>query len=205
MQQLRSQEHLIAKPGQINCFNSFACECSCARKSPALPRPAEYGDFLSSSIAFTLLSSVSLFSFRKDRRFRISPWQSNSILELGQSADSGERSGDLEVVSGTLSKIAYVLIESSWRKFVLFDFGPKALVKLTFQCAAGISCEGQYLESKERFGGAAGVQVRDNISDEVKRKFSIRINGGNATIESPQVALSPASCCAPERPDYYHE
>lgn len=130
-------------------------------------------------------------------------WQSNSTLEMGRSFYSEDRRADVDVTNETSNKISYALIESSLRKFVVFDVEPKATVNLTIRYAGWLSCEGEYAGSKERFGSAVGVtEVKEETA---KRHFFIRINRGAVTIESPQLALKPAHCCASDRPDFDHE
>lgn len=130
-------------------------------------------------------------------------WQGNWILEMGRSFYSEDRPADVKITNETSNQISYALIESSLRKFVVFNVEPKSTVNLAIRYAGWLSCEGEYAGSKDRFGGAVGVtEVKEEAP---KRQFSIRINRGAVIIESPQLDLKAAHCCASDRPDFDHE
>jgi hypothetical protein len=136
-------------------------------------------------------------------------WTSNSTRELGYSdASPDERSSELKVVNETSSTLGFVLIESSSRKVVILDVEPKSTLYQRFQVRGWLSCEGRYAESNKPFGGAVSVvgTVGQSMGYyDARGKFVISIRGSEATIESPQLALHSADCCAPDRPDYKHE
>lgn len=120
-------------------------------------------------------------------------WSSNSALELGyDDANLEERSSELKITNESSDTIAYVLIESSLRKLVLFEVKPGSTVYQRFQVRAWLSCEGLFEGSKARFG--TGVSMPGNVAEmmaelDAKARFSIRISGTRATIESAGVSL----------------
>ena len=114
-----------------------------------------------------------------------------------------ERPGDLRIINETSQDVAYILIETGWYKLVTFDIKAGAMVDLSFQYAGGLSCQGQFVGSEERFAGAVAAEDKDDLN--AKRQFIVRIKRDTATIESPQPGLRQARCCASNRPDPAHE
>jgi hypothetical protein len=95
------------------------------------------------------------------------------------------------------------LIETYQDKYVLFDVEPESIVNLKFQFLGQVSCQGEFAETKQRFGSA--VRLSNDAEDEVQGDFSIRVDGKNAIIESPSLKLKQVTCCAVDRPDINHE
>jgi hypothetical protein len=95
------------------------------------------------------------------------------------------------------------LIETYQDKYVLFDLDPQSIVNLKFQFLGQLSCQGEFAESKQRYGKA--VRLSNDSEDEVQGDFSIEIKGENAIIKSPSLRLKQVTCCAVDRPDINHE
>ena len=129
-------------------------------------------------------------------------WPSESILKLGRKADETQSNG-LRIRNLSPHRINYLLIETYLDKYVLFDVEPQANVNLKFQFLGQLSCQGEFAESKERFGSA--VRLVNDSEEEVVGDFSIRLTGENALIESPSLSLKPVTCCAVDRPDINNE
>lgn len=129
-------------------------------------------------------------------------WASESILKLGRKVDETQ-SNALRITNVSPNLISYLLIETYQDKYVLFDVEPQSLVNLKFQFLGQLSCQGEFAESKQRFGSA--VRLSNDTEDEVQGDFSIRVIGKNAIIESPSLKLKQVTCCAVDRPDINHE
>ena len=133
-------------------------------------------------------------------------FRSESIFELG-SVDLGdgsqmEATGNLRISNATLTDIDYLLIETGWYKLVVLDVKAGATADLGFQYGRGISCQGQFASSGERFSAAVGVETKQPAT---KGQILITIAGRTVTIESPQLRLASSRCCASDRPDPTHE
>jgi hypothetical protein len=129
-------------------------------------------------------------------------WASESILKLGRRVDETQ-SNDLRIANVSPNRISYLLIETYRDKYVLFDVESQSIVTLKFQFLGQLSCQGEFAESKQRFGSA--VRLSNDKENEVPGDFSIRVNGKNAIIESPGLKLKQVTCCAVDRPDINHE
>ncbi len=134
-------------------------------------------------------------------------FRSESVYELGGvelgNESLRERPGDLRIINETSRDVAYILIETGWYKLVAFDIKAGAMLDLSFHYAGGLSCQGQFVNSEERFAGAVATENKDYLS--AKRQFLVRVKRDSATIESPQQGLRQARCCASDRPDPDHE
>ena len=134
-------------------------------------------------------------------------FRSESVYELG-SVELGneglrERRGNLRIINETSRDVAYILIETGWYKLVAFDIKVGAMVDLSLHYAERLSCQGQFVNSEERFAGAVGTEDNEDLGSE--RQFVLSIKRDTATIESPQQGLRQARCCASDRPDPDHE
>ena len=129
-------------------------------------------------------------------------WPSESILKLGRKIGDTQSNG-LRIANLSPNRISYLLIETYRDKYVLFDVEPQSIVNLKFQFLGQLSCQGEVAESKQRFGSA--VRLSKDAEDEVQGDFSIRVEGKNAIIESPNLQLKQVTCCAADRPDINHE
>jgi hypothetical protein len=129
-------------------------------------------------------------------------WASGSILKLGRKVDETQSNG-LRIRNVSPNRISYLLIETYADKYVLFDLEPHSIVNLKFQFLGQLSCQGEFAESKQRFGSA--VRLANDAEDKVQGDFSIRVNGKDAVIESPSLRLKQVTCCAVDRPDINHE
>jgi len=134
-------------------------------------------------------------------------FRSESVYELGSVELGGdslrEHLGDLRIINQTSQDVAYILIETGWYKLVAFDIKAGAVMDLSLHYAGGLSCQGQFVNSGERFAGA--VATEDNGELGPKRQFIVSIRRDSTTIESPQQGLRQARCCASDRPDPDHE
>lgn len=129
-------------------------------------------------------------------------WASESILKLGRKMDETQSNG-LRITNVSPHRMSYLLVETYQDKYVLFDVEPQSIVNLKFQFRGQLSCQGEFAESKRRFGSA--VRLSNDAEDEVHGDFSIRVDGKNAIIESPSLKLKQVTCCAVDRPDINHE
>jgi hypothetical protein len=129
-------------------------------------------------------------------------WTSESILKLGRRVDESQSNG-LKITNASPDRISYLLIETYQDKYILFDVEPQSVVNLKFQFLGQLSCQGEFAESKQRFGSA--VRLSNDTEDEVQGDFSIKVIGKNANIESPSLKLKQVTCCAVDRPDINHE
>jgi hypothetical protein len=129
-------------------------------------------------------------------------WASESVLKLGRKIDDTQSNG-LTIANVSPYRISYLLIETYRDKYVLFDVEPQSIVSLKFQFLGQLSCQGEFAESKQRFGSA--VRLSNDAEDQVPGDFSIRVDGKNAIIESPSLKLKQVTCCAADRPDINHE
>jgi hypothetical protein len=129
-------------------------------------------------------------------------WASESILKLGRKEDETQSNG-LRIRNVSPNRISYLLVETYFDKYVLFDVEPHSTVNLKFQFLGQLSCQGEFAESKQRFGNA--VRLANNSEAEVPGNFSIVVRGKNAIIESPNLRLKRVTCCAVDRPDINHE
>jgi hypothetical protein len=129
-------------------------------------------------------------------------WISNTILKVGQTV-SGTQANEVEIKNETASPIRYLLIETYRDKYVLFDIAPGADIKIQLQFTGRLSCQGEFTESKRRFGGA--VRLTDKVEHNGRGDFRVRINEEKAVIENESLNLEPVTCCAVDRPDINHE
>jgi len=129
-------------------------------------------------------------------------WASESILKLGRKVDETQ-SNSLQITNESSEGISYLLIETYRDKYVLFDVAPKSIVNLKFQFLGQLSCQGEFVESKQRFGTA--VRLSSDAENEVQGDFSIGIKESSAIIESRSLKLKTVTCCAVDRPDIHHE
>lgn len=129
-------------------------------------------------------------------------WASGSILKLGRTIDETESNG-LRIANISQNRISYLLVETYFDKYVLFDLEPQSVVDLKFEFLGRLSCQGEFAESKERFGSA--VELSSGAEDKTPGDFLIRVDGKNAVIESPSLKLKQVTCCAVDRPDINHE
>ena len=129
-------------------------------------------------------------------------WTSESILKIGRKIDDTQSNG-LRIANASPNRISYLLIETYQDKYVLFDVEPQSSVNLKFQLLGQLSCQGEFAESKQRFGSA--VRLSDEAEGQVPGDFSIRVDGKNVIIESPSLKLKQVTCCAADRPDINHE
>jgi len=129
-------------------------------------------------------------------------WASEGILKLGRKLENTQSNG-LSVANVSPNRISYLLIETHQDKYVLFDVEPQSIVNLKFQFLGWLSCQGEFAESKQRFGSA--VKLSNDAESEVQGDFSIKVDGKNPIIESPTLKLKQKTCCAADRPDINHE
>lgn len=129
-------------------------------------------------------------------------WASESILKLGRKVDETQ-SNRLQITNESSKGISYLLIETYRDKYVVFDVAPKSIVNLKFQFLGELSCQGEFVESKQRFGTA--VRLSSDAENEVLGDFSIGIKESSAIIESRSLKLKTVTCCAGDRPDIHHE
>ena len=129
-------------------------------------------------------------------------WAAESILKLGRKVDETQ-SNSLRITNLSANRINYLLIETYEDKFILFDVEPQSIVNLKFQFLGQLSCQGEFADSKQRFGSA--VRLSNDAENEVPGDFLIRVNQENAIIESQHLNLKKVTCCAVDRPDINHE
>jgi hypothetical protein len=138
---------------------------------------------------------------RFDQEFRdIYPnysWLTESILKIGQ-VIAESQTNEVTIKNETPNQISYLLIETYYDKYVLFDFAPEAIIKLKFKFHGQLSCQGRFAVSDEGFGGA--VRLINNAQHEVQGEFLIRIREDIPIIESSNLKLKQAPCCAVDRP-----
>ncbi len=129
-------------------------------------------------------------------------WASESILRIGRNVDDAENQFDgIRVINESPNRIAYLLIETSDNKIVLFDVEARASIDLGFPFYGWLSCQGEFAESEKRFGNAAEMLEAGKRPNQ----FEVRVNGEGVNIEGAQVRLKRVNCCAPDRPDFEHE
>jgi hypothetical protein len=129
-------------------------------------------------------------------------WVSESTLKIGR-ALVDTQSNRLTIRNTTTDRISYLLIETYKDKYVLFDVEPESEINLMFQFLGQLSCQGEFAESKERFGSA--VRLGTNGESEVEGDFSIRVEYKQVNIDSSNLKLRRVTCCAVDRPDINHE
>lgn len=129
-------------------------------------------------------------------------WASESVLKIGREL-AETQSNSLRITNETSNRISYLLIETYRDKYVLFDVEPESVMNLKFQFLGQLSCQREFVESKQRFGSA--VRLTNDAENEVQGDFSIRVKETNAIIESPSLELRQVTCCAVDRPDINHE
>ena len=129
-------------------------------------------------------------------------WASEYILKLGRKADETQ-SNSLRITNESPNRISYLLIETYQDKYILFDIEPKSIVSLKFQFLGQLSCQGEFAESRQRFGSA--MRLSNDAENEVQGGFTIKVNEQNVIIESPNLKLKQVTCCAVDRPDINHE
>ncbi|PYS56592.1 MAG: hypothetical protein DMF74_28235, partial [Acidobacteria bacterium] len=113
------------------------------------------------------------------------------------------QSNSLQITNESSKRISYLLIETYLNKYVLFDVAPKSVVNLKFQFLGQLSCQGEFVESKQRFGTA--VRLSSDAENKVQGDFSIGIKARNTFIKSRSLKLKTVTCCAVDRPDIHHE
>ena len=127
-------------------------------------------------------------------------WSSDSILRIGRNAKDAENNFDvIKITNDSPNKVSYLLIETSDNKVILFDVAPNATVDLRFPFIWWLSCQGEFAESKERFGDAATMSEGKKAN-----QFEIKVKDG-VNITSPQVELGKSDCCAPDRDSFDRE
>jgi hypothetical protein len=129
-------------------------------------------------------------------------WASPSVLKLGRTIDATESNG-LRITNKSQNRISYLLVETYFDKYVLFDLEPQSVVDLKFEFLGRLSCQGEFVESKERFGSA--VALSSGAENKTPGDFLIKVDGKNAVIESSSLQLKQVTCCAVDRPDINHE
>lgn len=129
-------------------------------------------------------------------------WVSESVIKIGR-ALAETQSNSLKITNGTPNRIRYLLIETYRDKYVLFDVEPDSEINLRFQFLGQLSCQGEFAESKARFGSA--VRLINNGEGEVEGDFSIRVEDKKVNIESSSLKLKRVTCCTVDRPDINHE
>ncbi len=129
-------------------------------------------------------------------------WASESNLKIGRNV-AETQSNNLRITNDTPNRISYLLIETYQDKYVLFDVEPNSVINLKFQFLGQLSCQGEFAESKQRFGSAA--RLSNDTEHEVQGDFSINVKERNAVIESSNLKLKQVNCCAVDRPDINHE
>jgi hypothetical protein len=128
-------------------------------------------------------------------------WLSESILKIGQ--PETERRDTLHIINGS-QQVKYLLIETYVDKFVVFDVQPGYAIDLPFGYFGRLSCQGEFLESRKRFGDAIELLSTDADSQRPPTTFSVTVTADGITIAS-QLALKHDTCCAADRPDINHE
>ncbi len=127
-------------------------------------------------------------------------WSADSILRIGRNAKDAENNFDvIKITNDSPNRISYLLIETSDDKVVLFDIEPNTSIDLPFPFLQWLSCQGEFAESKERFGDKASIPEGKEAN-----QFEIRVKDG-VNITSPQIELDKSVCCAPDRPSFDRE
>jgi hypothetical protein len=133
-------------------------------------------------------------------RYPDNSWSSDSILRIGRNAKDAENIfGSIKVTNNSANRISYLLIETTDNKIVLFDVEPNASIDLRFPFIWWLSCQGEFAESKERFGSKATMPEGKKAN-----QFEITLKDG-VNITSPQVELGKDDCCAPDRDSFDRE
>ncbi len=153
-------------------------------------------------ILLSCFTQAASWMMNSQKYIRTYTWVSESILKLGEKIDDTHRNG-LRITNASPNRISYLMVEVFLDKYVLFDVEPQSIVDLKFQFHGKLSCQGEFAESKQRFGSA--VQISNDIQDKVRGDFSITIDEKNAVIKSPGVSLKETSCCAADRPGMNYE
>jgi hypothetical protein len=122
-------------------------------------------------------------------------------LKIGRDVAAAQ-SNEVTVKNETSDQISYLLIETYYDKYVLFDVAPEAVIKLRFQFIGQFSCQGRFAASDKLFGSA--VRLVNDVEREAQGDFLIRIQEEAPIIESPTLQLKKTSCCAVDRPDINH-
>jgi hypothetical protein len=127
-------------------------------------------------------------------------WSSESILKIGDV--EGGQINALRISNETSRGLKYLLIETYRDKYVLFDVEASAVIDLHFSYSGRLSCQGQFRESDARFGDA--VELGNGDANVEGSQFIICVRENAMRIGS-QLGLRHVTCCAADRPDFYHE
>lgn len=130
-------------------------------------------------------------------------WDSESVFRIGNNAVSNDHFNDIQITNESPQLISYLLIETYSDKVVLLRIEPHASIniKFPFPIKEELSCQGEFADSKIRFGN----EVRNLEITQKSGKIEIKIKDGNVAIESPELKLEPSQCCAPNRPSFDNE
>lgn len=126
-------------------------------------------------------------------------WSSDSILRIGRNTNAVINLDSIKVTNRSPNRINYLLIETEGDKVVLFDVEPNATIDLRFPFTQWLSCQGEFGESKQRFGSEATMPVGKKAN-----QFEITVKD-DVSITSPQVELGKSDCCAPDRDSFDRE
>ncbi len=128
-------------------------------------------------------------------------WDSESILRIGNNTVVNDQFNDVQIINTSPYPISYLLIETYGDKVVLLGIAPQATVNLKFPFKEELSCQGEFADSRKRFGYA--VRKLENLAPPAR--FDIKIKDGIVVIESQELRLEPTMCCAPDRPSFDRE
>jgi hypothetical protein len=129
-------------------------------------------------------------------------WLSENILRIGENA-AAEQTCEIIVANESASTVSYLLLETMGNKAIIFDLAQDATVQFKFPFAERLSGQGEMAATRERFG--AGVELADKNNPVAPSQINIKLTKETLTINATDRQLRPSYCCAPDRPDFYHE
>jgi hypothetical protein len=129
-------------------------------------------------------------------------WLSENILRIGENAVTGQTC-EIIVANESASTVSYLLLETIGSKAIIFDLAEGATVRFNFPFAERLSGQGEVAATGKRFG--AGVELADKNNPIIPSQINIKLTKEALTINATDRQLRPSYCCAPDRPDFYHE
>ena len=129
-------------------------------------------------------------------------WLSENILRIGENAVAEQRR-EIIVANESASTVSYLLLETIGSKAIIFDLAQDATVQFKFPFAERLSGQGEMAATGKRFG--AGVELADKNNPVAPSQINIKLTKETLTINATDRQLRPSYCCAPDRPDFYHE
>jgi hypothetical protein len=129
-------------------------------------------------------------------------WLSENVLRISESGVA-EQTCEIIVANESASTVSYLLLETMYSKAIIFDLAEGATVQFKFPFVERLSGQGEMAATRKRFG--AGVEEADKNNPAAPSQINIKLTKETLTINATDRQLRPSYCCAPDRPDFYHE